>query len=110
MRVEIALLIGANAKPEIRSISGLQQLMRHYNPNASLYNYLMYGCNCNLLIAGRFKPSETTSFGQPVDELDSTCQKYRNCLQCVTEKYGSECRAEATHYSQSIKYLVKLFT
>mgnify|MGYP000021658225 CR=1 FL=1 len=104
MRVEIVLFIGANAKPETRSLDSLQTLMGWLNPDFEDVKHFAYGCNCNIAAGGW-----TTGLGQPVDELDATCKSYQRCLQCVTEKHGPECEGKVTTYSQSIKYSAKLF-
>jgi hypothetical protein len=44
------------------------------------------------------EPMEKTSYGAPVDDLDKTCKKLKDCYKCVKEAHGPECTPENTEY------------
>ena len=74
--------------------------MTHYNPAYVQIKHAAYGCNCNLLTGDR--PMTQAGHGQPIDELDSVCKSFKQCLRCVTEYYGSECIGEMIWYNFEI--------
>ena len=37
--------------------------------------------------------------GRPVDELDTICKAYKNCLQCARMEHGETCVAEFVKYN-----------
>ena len=59
------------------------------------------------------RPISDPGFGEPLDELDSVCKKYRNCVQCAKQQYGDICIPEQVEYTYpsdgvctvSMKYL-----
>ena len=58
-------------------------MMTYYNPSYNKIKHAAYGCNCNLLTGDR--PMTQAGHGQPIDDLDGVCKKFKNCLQCVTD-------------------------
>lgn len=75
--------------------SGLSRLATHYNRQFSEQQHHAYGCNC-MMIGDR--PMLQTSFGPPVDALDATCKKLKDCYKCVSDQFGSDCNAEDKNY------------
>ena len=67
-------------------------------PNAFLFsrNFIFksitdYGCNCPEL---GDRPLSDPGKGQPVDELDTVCQKFKQCAKCAKEEFGESCISE----------------
>jgi len=44
-----------------------------------------YGCQCHFL------SDSNKGKGRAVDEIDSKCAAYKNCLKCVADKHGDDC-------------------
>lgn len=44
------------------------------------------------------RPMLQTTFGPPVDPLDATCKKLKDCYKCVAEEFGMNCNAEEQTY------------
>jgi len=36
--------------------------------------------------------------GRPVDELDDTCKKFKDCLRCAKDQFGDSCIGEFVRY------------
>lgn len=82
--------IGASSK-----YSGLTRLAYHYNREFSASQHHAYGCNCMML---GDRPLLETTFGPPVDELDATCKKLKECYRCVLTEFGGTCTPENRIY------------
>lgn len=113
MKVTGALvLIAADAKPtrdEIfkmpdsfftgpnteRRYVDLHAITTHYNPEFDHRKFWYYGCHC-LMLSDR--AMSTRGVGKPVDELDSLCKLYKECVHCAKMEYGPECIPEAVKY------------
>ena len=52
-----------------------------------------YGCQCHFL------SDSNKGKGRAVDELDSKCSSYKNCLKCVAEKHGDDCNNVLRKYT-----------
>ena len=101
--------------------------MKEFNPDLGQFKPFHYGCNCQFsgckfslelhfnskLSIQADRPISDPGFGEPLDELDSVCKKYRNCVQCAKQQYGDICIPEQVEYTYpsdgvctvSIKYL-----
>lgn len=75
--------------------SGLTRLAYHYNREFSASQHHAYGCNC-MMVGGL--PLVDTNFGPPVDELDGTCKKLKECYKCVMAEFGPNCTPEKREY------------
>lgn len=80
--------------------SGLTRLAFHYNREFSATQHHAYGCNCMML---GDRPLAETTFGPPVDELDSTCKKLKECYKCVSAQFGQNCTPEKRNYDFFIR-------
>ena len=40
--------------------------------------------------------------GKPVDELDSLCKLYKDCVHCAKMEFGKECNPEAVKYDWDV--------
>jgi len=78
-----------------RRYSDLLAMVYHYNPGFDERKYWAYGCNC-LMLGDR--PMSEGGKGKPVDELDVTCQHYKQCQKCARMTYGEECIGEMVKY------------
>lgn len=74
--------------------------MRFYNNGFDARRFWAYGCNC--LILGD-RPMSDAGLGPPVDELDSSCKRYKECLKCAQMEFGEDCVNELKKY----KFLAK---
>jgi hypothetical protein len=45
----------------------------------------------------------TRGKGKPVDELDSLCKLYKECIHCAKMEFGNECIPEAVKYNWEVK-------
>ena len=45
----------------------------------------------------------TRGKGKPVDELDSLCKLYKECVHCAKMEFGPECIPEAVKYNWDVK-------
>jgi hypothetical protein len=70
-----------------------------YNPSFDERKYWAYGCNCHVL---GDRPMSDPGFGPPVDELDTVCKAYKDCLKCVREEHGPQCIGEFIAYDYSL--------
>ena len=73
----------------------LTDMMENYNSNFDERKYWAYGCNC--LILGD-RPMSDPGHGKPVDELDTVCKAYKDCVKCVQMEYGDQCIGEFKKY------------
>lgn len=106
-----ALAVGAIAKPSEdvftvpdsvftgpdteRRYKDLHAITLHYNPTFDHRNFWYYGCHC-LMLSDR--AMSTRGVGRPVDELDSLCKDYKECVHCAKMEFGNECIPEAVKY------------
>lgn len=74
--------------------------MNFYNKDFDARRFWAYGCNC--LILGD-RPMSEAGLGPPVDDLDASCKKYKECLKCAKMEFGDQCISEFVKY----KFLVK---
>ena len=79
--------------------SQLVSMMENFNPDFDEKKYWAYGCNC--LVLGD-RPMSDPSKGQPVDEMDTTCKRYKDCLKCARMNHGDVCIGEFHQYSMRI--------
>ena len=84
--------------PELKRFGQLVDMMTHINPDFDSQKYWMYGCNCQLT---GDKPMSQPGLGKPVDELDSVCKTYKDCLKCARRQFGDGCLAEFVRYDFS---------
>merc|ERR1712113_509984 len=80
--------------------SQLVEMMGNYNTAFDERKYWTYGCNC--LILGD-RPMSDPGHGKPVDELDTVCKAYKDCLKCARWAYGDMCIGEFVQYKYGIK-------
>jgi len=73
-----------------------QRLVRFYNREFHPQQHWAYGCNCMMMVDER--SMEKSSFGAPVDDLDKSCKKLKDCYKCVKDEFGSSCTPEKTEY------------
>ena len=104
-QLETALVHGQRGSDENRVTSQkryfqLTDMMENYNDNFDERKYWSYGCNC--LILGD-RPMSDPGLGRPVDELDSVCKAYKDCLKCARRQYGDMCIGEFVKYDYRIR-------
>merc|ERR1719454_1426071 len=80
---------------EDKRYSQLVDMMAHFNSDFDERRYWAYGCNC--LILGD-RPMSRPGHGPPVDDLDSSCKRYKDCVKCAKEKFGDNCISEFRRY------------
>jgi len=80
---------------EEKRYSQLIALMDHFNPTFDERQYWTYGCNC-LMLGDR--PMTDPGKGKPVDELDTVCKQYKDCLKCASMAHGDTCIGEFVKY------------
>ena len=68
------------AQDQSKRYSQLVEMMGNYNAAFDERKYWTYGCNC--LILGD-RPMSDPGHGKPVDELDTVCKAYKDCLKCA---------------------------
>jgi len=78
-----------------RRYDDLHKIAKFYMPDFDERKYWAYGCNC--LILGD-RPMSDPGHGKPVDELDTVCKAYKDCVKCVQMEYGSQCIGEFKKY------------
>ena len=44
------------------------------------------------------RPMSDPGLGAPVDELDTTCKRYKDCLKCAMAEFGQNCLPEFISY------------
>ncbi|CAG5105348.1 Oidioi.mRNA.OKI2018_I69.chr1.g2050.t1.cds [Oikopleura dioica] len=79
-----------------RRYNDLLKMVKNYNPDFDERKYWAYGCQC--LILGD-RPMSEMGHGKPIDQLDVSCHKYKQCQKCVRKEFGSECIGEFVKYS-----------
>ena len=82
----------------IRRYSQLEAWMEHYNPSYDVRD-LYYGCHC---FTFGDRPMSNMGRGAPLDEIDSVCLKYKQCLKCASAEFGENCFPESTTYGASV--------
>jgi len=78
-----------------RRYDDLHKIAKFYMPDFDERKYWAYGCNC--LILGD-RPMSDPGHGRPVDELDTVCKAYKDCVKCVQMEYGDQCIGEFKKY------------
>lgn len=78
-----------------RRYDDLHKIAKFYMPDFDERKYWAYGCNC--LILGD-RPMSDPGHGKPVDELDTVCKAYKDCVKCVQMEYGDQCIGEFKKY------------
>ena len=73
----------------------LNSMIWHYNENYKFLRTFVYGCNC---LFNKNKPMRQTTFGHPVDAIDSLCLKWKQCQKCAAGIHGSWCSNEDNFY------------
>lgn len=74
-----------------------QRLVHHFNREFHPQQHWAYGCNCMLMV-DESRSMEKTTFGAPVDDLDKTCKRLKDCYKCVREAHGGSCTPEKKEY------------
>jgi len=82
-----------------RRYNDLHKIAQFYMPDFDERKYWAYGCNC--LILGD-RPMTEQGHGKPVDELDTVCKAYKDCVKCVQMKYGETCIGEFRKYKYGL--------
>ena len=57
----------------------LYDITEHYNPGFDPRKIWYYGCHC-IMVDETGNPLVTRGVGKPVDELDSICKLYKECI------------------------------
>jgi hypothetical protein len=70
--------------------------MNFYNKDFDARRFWAYGCNC--LILGD-RPMSEAGLGPPVDDLDASCKKYKECL-----KVWSNLNSFSLKLSSNLRY------
>merc|ERR1712157_685803 len=83
-----------------RRYDDLHKIAKFYMPDFDERKYWAYGCNC--LILGD-RPMSDPGLGRPVDELDSVCKSYKDCLKCARRQFGDMCIGEFVKYDYRIR-------
>lgn len=120
MKVTCALMVAVlDAKPKIskeeiffvppsvfegpntgeRRYKDLHAITLHYNPEFDHRKFWYYGCHC-LMLSDR--AMSTRGSGKPVDELDSLCKLYKECVHCAKMEFGEDCIPEAVKYNWDV--------
>lgn len=119
MKVTCALMVAVlDAKPKIskeeiffappsvfegpnteRRYKDLHAIVLHYNPEFDHRKFWYYGCHC-LMLSDR--AMSTRGSGKPVDELDSLCKLYKECVHCAKMEFGEDCIPEAVKYNWDV--------
>jgi len=72
--------------------SDMKEIAEHIFDGAGMVfddkQYWTYGCHCFLL---GDRPLSDMGMGAPVDTLDRSCKKYKDCQKCVRQKHGDDC-------------------
>jgi len=85
---------------EDRRYFQLTDMMTHYNSDFDERKYWAYGCNC--LILGD-RPMSDPGHGPPVDQLDTVCKAYKDCVKCARMEFGEMCIGEFVRYKYGYK-------
>merc|ERR1712003_467908 len=92
---EDALLEHFPTMDDPRKLKQLLAQLKHYNGGDFDESRIRgYGCNCFMNDFGM----ENVSYGKPVNQLDSSCRAYQECLKCAREEHGSHCFPDHTGY------------
>jgi len=83
-----------------RRYKDLHAITLHYNPTFDHRKQWYYGCHC-LMLSDR--AMSTRGKGKPVDELDTLCKQYKECIHCAKMEFGNECIPEAVKYNWEVK-------
>ena len=59
-----------------------------YDGPPSGNSLINYGCAC-----GNLNPFEP-NLGRPIDETDTACSQWKQCIQCVKREHGQTCGAD----------------
>jgi len=70
-------------------------MLNYYNPSVSPKGLTGYGCNC-FAFGDRPMSGPTDHPGAPVDDIDTICQSFKQCVKCAREKHGDGCLPEFT--------------
>merc|ERR1712176_695636 len=81
---------------QVRRYSQLINMMRYYNSDFDDDKFFAYGCQCILL---GDRPMSDPGEGAPIDELDTVCKKYKDCLKCARMNHDSACIGEFQKYN-----------
>jgi len=79
---------------QARRHSQMEAWMEHYNPSFDKRD-LYYGCHC---FTTSDRPMSDMGKGRPVDEIDSVCLKYKQCLKCARNEFSDSCMNEFVFY------------
>jgi len=83
----------------LRRYSDLHAVTLFYNPNFDHRKIWYYGCHCLML---HDRAMSTRGKGEPVDQLDSLCKRYKECVHCAKTQFGDECIPEAVRYKWAV--------
>ena len=72
-----------------------------FMPDFDSRKYWAYGCNC--LILGNLGSISNMGHGRPVDEFDTACKAYKDCVKCVQMEYGNQCTGELKNYNWRVR-------
>jgi hypothetical protein len=81
-----------------RRFSQMEAWMEHFNPSFDVRD-LYYGCHC---LSFSDRPMSNMGRGAPLDEVDSVCLKYKQCLKCASAEFGDSCIPETTTYGANV--------
>ena len=81
-----------------RRFSQMEAWMEHFNPSFDVRD-LYYGCHC---LSSSDRPMSNVGRGAPLDEIDSVCLKYKQCLKCASAEFGDSCIPEDTTYGANV--------
>jgi len=102
--------VSVNAAPADKTLTGekrysqLIDMMMYHNSNFDERQYWTYGCNC-LMLGDR--PMSEQGKGAPVDQLDTVCKRYKDCLKCASMQYGETCLPEFVRYGVNMNQAPK---
>ncbi|CBY09052.1 unnamed protein product [Oikopleura dioica] len=78
-----------------RRYDQFESMAKLFDPDFDKKSITDYGCNCPEL---GDRPLSDPGKGQPVDELDTVCQKFKQCAKCAKEEFGESCISEMIRY------------
>ena len=64
-------------------------MLNYYNPTVVTRGLSGYGCNC-FPLGDRPLSGPMDHPGAPIDEIDTICQSYKQCVKCAKEKHADE--------------------
>jgi len=97
--IGVAVAAPADQLGDEKRYSQLIDMMEFHNANFDDRQYWTYGCNC-LMLGDR--PMSEQGKGQPVDELDTVCKQYKDCLKCASVTHGGNCLGELIRYGMDM--------